>query len=209
MFPSDLDIIKGCIKLDIKAQEALFKKYGPELKKLCFRYCRSADDAQDVFQDSFIKIYKDLHTFRNQCPLIGWMKKIAVNTVLSFYRKKSKTNTFSFSEVFKSTEINSENEDSDKIVLMDEADLTYEATSQYEAALLQLSYEQLLSIISALDPPQNIIFNMFYIENFSHREIANTLDISENNCRILLHRAKKKLKESIKLLIHHTQVNVL
>lgn len=63
--------------------------------------------------------------------------------------------------------------------------------SEYEKALSKLTYEQLINLIKSLDPPQNIIFNMFYIENYSHKEIAKELNISENNCRTLLHRSKR------------------
>ncbi|MBO9703228.1 MAG: RNA polymerase sigma factor [Sporocytophaga sp.] len=204
MVLSDNDIVRGCAKGDLKSQEALFKKYGPELKKLSFRYSKSVEDAKDIFQEAFIKIFKDINSFRNEGALIGWMKRVTVNTAISFYRKKSNSGFFHLSIEPESEEELGSRDSSLQKYFNETEEIEDEDFSEYEKALSKLSYEQLINLIKSLDPPQNIIFNMFYVENYSHKEIARELKISENNCRTLLHRSKKKLKDSIRVLIYHT-----
>ena len=148
---TDIEIIKGCIKDDALCQKSLFNRYASALLGICMRYARNKEDAEDILQDSFIKIFKKISQFKGEGSFEGWMRRVVVNTALKKYTVSRYTKEFSVEEV-KDT------------VLPDSNDVP---------AFNHLTEKDLLVLIHNLPVGYRIIFNLYVIEWFQHDEIAN------------------------------------
>lgn len=168
------DIIEGCKRYSIKSQKALYELYAPVLYPICRRYICDKNLAADYLQDTFLIIYSQINTYNFQGSFEGWLKRICMNVCLQALRKK---------KFF---------EDVDNHDVQHEQD---EFSNEYDDLLEMFTYDDILNIIEELKPPLNIIFKLFYVDNWTHREIATELAITEANCRVLLFRSKAKMKE--------------
>ena len=170
----DIDhIIDLCKKEDPKAQKKLYDIYSPLLFSICLRYTKLYEDAEDVLIESFYKIFTKIHTFKGQGSFEGWMKKITVNEALMSLRKKNVLNL--------SVELSSIAE-----------------PSQEDGIISMLQYEELLTYLDRLPTGYRTVFNLYVIEGYKHREIAENLGISINTSKSQLILAKKKLRDLIK-----------
>jgi RNA polymerase sigma-70 factor (ECF subfamily) len=169
----DNDLLKGCLDGDRKYQRGLYQKYSPKMYAVCLRYCNSSDDAQDVLQDGFVKVFRNLDKFRHEGSFEGWLRRIFVNTAIEHYRKKS--NTYSISENV-------------------ELSVPDESVTAYD----KLTERDLMAVIAKLSPGYKAVFNMYVIEGYSHKEIASILGISEGTSKSQLARAKHLLQNLIK-----------
>jgi len=174
MFRED-DIIEGCRKGDKASQRVLYDHYGPKMLVTCLRYSKTREEAEDILQEGFIKVYNGLSKFRKESKLETWITRIMVNTALNYFRKK--LYLFPMVDV---EELNLPNE---------------------ESLISNLHFHQLLEMIQSLPQGCQIVFNLFAIEGFSHKEIASQLGISEGTSKSQYARArnllqKKLLKES-------------
>ncbi|MFO0435870.1 MAG: RNA polymerase sigma factor [Sphingobacteriaceae bacterium] len=167
------EIVERCKKDDAKAQEYLFNTYSKTLFGICCRYIKDRDDAQDVLQDSFIKIFLNINQFTGTGNFEGWMKRITVNTALHFLKEKSKLK-------FEGTD--------NLYVLEDETE--EEIDSDIKA-------EYIIECLNELPIGYRTIFNLFLIEGFSHKEIAEKLGIKESTSRSQYTKARKALIELI------------
>jgi RNA polymerase sigma-70 factor (ECF subfamily) len=168
----DSDLIKGCISGNRKYQEKLYETYSSKMYSVCLRYCSNSDDAQDVLQDGFVKVFKNLEKFREEGSFEGWVRKIFVNTAIEHYRKKA--NLVSITE---SIEVTQE-------------DYNWSGFDQ-------LLEKDLLKIIKRLSPGYRTVFNMYVVEGYSHKEIAQLLNINEGTSKSQLARAKAILQKMI------------
>ena len=166
------ELIAGCIRGDRQCQKALFQQYSGKLLAVCIRYTRHRMEAEDVLQDAFIKIFKNLEKFEGKGSFEGWMRRIVVNTALKNYNKSS----------FKK----------EKIGLED-----YQEGSMDPDVIASLYQEELLKVIEELPNGYRIVFNLYVIEGFSHREIAKELGIQESTSRSQLVKARKMLQSKI------------
>jgi len=166
-------LIKGCIKKDRKAQEALYNLYKTKLFPVCLKYCSTPIEAQDHLHDTFITIFDNIKKYKGKGSFEGWMKRIAINKAIDNYKKR---NTFELADYRK------ENLSDDLYVSKEE---------------MPLSYEILMSLIQNLPQQYRIVFNLYELDGFSHKKIATLLDISQNTSKSNLHRAKAILKEKI------------
>jgi RNA polymerase sigma-70 factor (ECF subfamily) len=176
------DIFEQCKKADARAQRILYDLFKGKLMGLCRRYTQSKEEAQDVLQEAFIRIFTHFHQLKSSEKLEGWMKSITVRTAINYYHKgKGRALMFSNMEDLASRYI------ADKTSLQDVTD------------------EHLISLVNALPDGCRIVFNMFAIEGFSHAEIAEMLRISEGTSRSQFYHAKHLLKEKLKCqnLIHY------
>jgi RNA polymerase sigma factor (sigma-70 family) len=166
------DLIKGCLSGDRKFQEKLYNIHSSKMYAVCLRYCSDTDDAQDVLQDGFIKVFKNLDKFRGEGSFEGWIRRIFVNTAIEHYRRK--TNLVSITE-------------------------TVEVTKEDDSwsAFDKLAEKDILQIIKQLSPGYRTVFNMYVIEGYSHREIGEILNISEGTSKSQLARAKNMLQKMI------------
>ena len=167
-------LLDSCKKGDAKAQKMLYDLFKAKLMGLCRRYTSTRDDAQDVLQETFIKIFQHINQLEDASKLESWMKRIAVNTAINLYRKNN----------------------AGKDILQYEIG---ERMMQEPAidSLLEVSDKYLVEMINSLPDAQRIVFNMFEVEGFSHLEIAELLEISEGNSRSRLFFAKQALREKL------------
>jgi RNA polymerase sigma-70 factor (ECF subfamily) len=170
---SESDLILGSIRGDRRMQELLYKTYSPKMYGVCLRYAGNPDDAQDILQEGFVKVFKNLNRFRGDGSFEGWIRRIFVNTAIEHYRRK--VNMYPVTE-------NQENTIEDK-------DWT---------AFDRLSQKDLLEIIQELSPGYRTVFNMYVVEGYTHRDIADILGISEGTSKSQLARAKAILQNVIK-----------
>ncbi|MCU0417526.1 MAG: RNA polymerase sigma factor [Cytophagaceae bacterium] len=178
------ELISGCVQGSRKAQQFLYQKYRGLLFAICCRYTKDKDEAKDIFQEAFIKIFENISNYRQQGSFEGWLKRITVNTALNYYRKNSKSVTSRIDESFE--------------VEQDEpAEISWIASIP-EAVLLKS--------ISDLPEELRVVFNLSAIENYSHKEIADLLQIKEDTSRTRLLRARRRLMEQLSKLYKH-QVN--
>lgn len=154
-------------------QRLLYERYAGKLFVVCKRYIRDADDAEDVLQDAFVKVFKHIETFRFECPLEAWLKRIVINTALKQLRKqKPWENTTDIDEVAS---------------LLPQAD----------ASLPALNYKYLLQLIQELPPGCQTVFNLYAIEGYNHPEIAELLGISEGTSKSQFFRARALLQQKL------------
>lgn len=171
----DQTLVGRCQNNDRLAQRQLYEQYAGKMFAVCLRYTKNADDAQDVMQDGFIKVFDKINTFRFECPLESWVRTVMVNTALSFLRKSLKwRNSIDIEAVI-------------------------ENGAETEVILSGFEYETLLGFIRELPAGCQTVFNLCAIEGFQHREIARMLGISEGTSKSQYHRAKQLLQD--KLLI--------
>lgn len=181
---SEEELISGCIKGKRSAQKALYDLYASRMFGICLRYARNRDDAEDMLQEGFIKIYSSMSSFRGQGSFEGWMKRIMVNNALNMLRKNAKA--FLFSELNEST-----------YVVPDETENENDLMKLYG----EISPQVLMKQIAALPDGYKVVFNLYAIEDYSHKEIGEMLNISENTSKSQLSRARKYLRKRLEELI--------
>lgn len=178
---SESDLIKGCIAGDRQMQEELYRRFAPKMYAVCFRYANNADDAQDLLQEGFIKIYRNLHRFRAEGSFEGWIRRVFVNTSIEQFRKKqAKLSMVSEKE---------ENTIEDRDI----------------SALESLAEKDILAIIQELSPGYRTVFNLYVVEGYSHKEIGDMLGISEGTSKSQLARAKSVLQKKVAQYLSDTQ----
>lgn len=163
-------LIKKCKKQDPRAQEQLYTLFGSKLFSICLKYSPDYTSAEDTLQDAFIIIFEKIGQFKNQGSFEGWLKRITINTALQKYRKQ---------KVF---EIINEEQIEEVEVEIDENDL---------------SLDYLLKIIQQLPDRYRLVFNLYVLDGYSHKEIAEMFNISIGTSKSNLARARYILKEKI------------
>jgi RNA polymerase sigma factor (sigma-70 family) len=170
---SDSDLIRGCLSGDSRMQEALYNRFAPKMYAVCLRYSNNADDAQDLLQEGFVKIFKNLDRFRAEGSFEGWVRRVFVNTSIEHYRRK--VNLVSASD-------------------REEAYIEDHSSN----ALDKLAEKDIIKLVQELSPGYRAVFNMYAIEGYSHKEIGTILGISEGTSKSQLARAKGILQKKVK-----------
>lgn len=165
------ELVRLCKQQDRKAQEKLYRDYSAQLFVLCLKYSANYEQARDLLQDSFIKIFENIQQYREKGTFEGWMTRIVINTAI----KKSKKNGIHLSIT---------------------GDIFEEIDEELDDEILSLDF--LIKIIQELPDAYRLVFNLYVMEEFSHKEIARMLGISEGTSKSNLARARIKLRESIK-----------
>jgi len=168
------EIIQSCIKKDAKAQKYLYQKYSSVLLGICIRYSRSLKDAEDILQDGFLKIFINIKNYSGKGSFEGWMKRIIINTSITYYN-----NNLKFKYHSDITEIN-------------ETDIS---NQNFETS--EFSQEELLNVINELSDGYRMVFNMFAIEGYKHKEIAKMLGIDINTSKSQFSRARKIVQQKL------------
>lgn len=168
-------IIEGCIAGDRRIQKLLYDRYSPIMLGICMRYSKSQDEAEDIMQDGFIKVFTNIETFRKQGSFEGWIKRIMVNTALNHYHKSQKNLHQNIDDIREST-------------IRDDSD-----------PVQKVPYTQMemLKAIRSLPEGYSMIFNLYVFEKFKHREIAEQLNISVNTSKSQLSKARTYLQKSL------------
>lgn len=170
---SESDLIKGCLNNERVAQELLYRRFSPKMYAVCLRYAGKAEDAQDILQDGFVKVFRNLHMYRGEGSFEGWIRRIFVNTAIEHYRRQ--VNLYPVTE-------HHENQ----------------LESKELSALDSLGAKDILLMIRELSPGYRTVFNLYVIEGYSHKEIAEIVGISEGTSKSQLARAKGVLQNMIK-----------
>jgi RNA polymerase sigma-70 factor (ECF subfamily) len=169
-----INIIDGCLKGNRRDQELLYRRHASRLYAVCLQYSGNDEEARDILQESFIKIFANLYTYKHEGSFEGWMRRIVVNTALEKYR--SRHNLFRVDDIDQMPEIDAEPDNEDYAGL-DAADL--------------------LSIIRELPPKYRMVFNLYAIEGYSHKEIGKLVNISEGTSKSNLARARIILQRRV------------
>lgn len=166
------ELLVLCRKNDRKAQQELYQRYSRRMYALCLRYCGNQMEAEDLMITGFMKIFSLLDRYEAKGSLEGWMRRIMVNEALMALRKKR--------------------------TLYAEVSVDYaEAEVSYQDLSSQLHAEELLALVQALPAGYRTVFNLFALEGYSHKEIADLLGISENTSKSQLSRARALLQEQV------------
>ncbi len=167
----DLDkIIKGCIKYNAGAQEELYRRYKDMLFVLSLKYCRNEAEAEDNLHNAFIEIFTSINKYKASGSFEGWMKRIAINKAIDSYKKSIQM-----------------------IPIKDD----YMGDTDVTDTEMDLPMDRLLSFVQQLPDKYRLVFSLYELDDHSHKEIAQLLDISEGTSKSNLHRAKAILKEKI------------
>ena len=162
-------IIAGCLHNDAASQRELFNRYSPKMLSVCYRFAQNREDAEDMLQEGFIKVFTQMHTFQNKGSFEGWVRRIMVHTSINFLKKYKK-----FTESLDLT--SAEN---------------LEVKEESIASIMQS--KQVVECIRQLPIGYKTVLNLFAIEGYSHREISILLDIEESTSRSQYTRAKNML----------------
>lgn len=175
---TEQEIIDGCRKEDPHFQEYLYRKYYSLFMKICSRYTRDMHDAEQLLNDSMLRVFTHIGNYAAKGSFEGWMKKIVVNTCLDYLRSSYlKT---SMQMLFNTTMVN------DSVI------------SIGNDAMNNIQFSALLAMVQSLSPMTRTVFNLFVFEGYSHKEIAIMLDISEGTSAWHVNNARTQLQEKIR-----------
>ncbi len=172
-------IIQGCLHNKQASQEALFKFFFSKMLTVCLRYTSDRDTAQELLQDAFIKVFDKLKKYENTGSFEGWVKRIVVNTCIDYYRKAKRDPLFL----------------SEEAVIKDTGE-SFEDFDQED--IQELNTSIIMKEIANLSPAYRTVFNLFVIENYSHKEIAEMLGVTEGTSKSNLAKAKMNLQKALK-----------
>jgi RNA polymerase sigma-70 factor (ECF subfamily) len=170
------ELIKKCIRNDTGAQQELYNRFAPKMLSICHRYASSKDDAEDIFQEGFLRIFENLNQLKNHDLAEWWMMKIFINEALKLYNSKKRIN------------------------LVEDLSVIKPAPETEYGVAEKLGTDEITQLIRKLPDRMRIVFNMYVIEGFSHSEIAAMLNISEGTSKSNLHDARKTLQRKISAL---------
>jgi len=171
---------EGCLQNDRKQQEALYRALAPKMLAVCMRYANDRDEAQDILQEGFIKMFNNVHKFRGDGNLEGWIRRIMVHTAISRYRKLKPM-----------------------VLVEDMAEEGAISSAAHNANNLEVN--DLMKLVQQLPQVYRSVFNMYAVEGYSHQEIGNKLGITELLSRTTLYRARNILKEKLSQLTSQEQ----
>lgn len=167
-------IIDGCRKGRSSSQEALYKRFSAAMYGLCLQYASNEEDARDILQDGFVKVYRKIDQVKNPQAFPGWIRRVMINTALEKYRSQ--------------------------VVLQRIDEVNVESRGQAEeAAFDSLTCDELVNLIQELTPRYRLVFNLFAIEGYNHQEISEELGISVGTSKSNLSRARAILQEKIRI----------
>ena len=165
------ELIEGCRKGNRASQKALYERYCRKMLVVCLRYSKTTGEAEDILQEGFVKVFNGLKEFRQESKLETWITRIMVNTALNVHRRK--------------------------LYLYPMVDVAEINLPDAELSLSGINFQQLLEMIQTLPHGCQIVFNLFAIEGFSHKEIADRLGISEGTSKSQFARARSLMQAKL------------
>jgi RNA polymerase sigma-70 factor (ECF subfamily) len=172
-------IVDACVRGDRMNQEVLYKSFYGKMLTVCMRYSKNKEEAYDILQEGFVKVFNKLKNFEKKGSLEGWIRRIMANTAIDHIRKK-KDFYLSSDELFEMDNLVDDSNDESEL---DE--------------LLQMKADVIITFVQKLSPAYRTVFNMYVIENMTHQEIADYLNISVGTSKSNLAKAKNNLKEMV------------
>ncbi len=174
---TDEQLVEGCLIPDAKAQKQLYERFNRKMFAVCLRYSSSREEAEDILQEGFVKVFQKISSYKGEGSLEGWIRRVVVNTALDHFRQQKM--------IWSGLEM-AEDQISD------------------ETTLGKLEVQELLKLIQNLPNGFRTVFNLYAIEGYNHREIGELLGISENTSKSQYSRARTQLIESVEQ--HYKQV---
>jgi RNA polymerase sigma factor (sigma-70 family) len=164
-------ILQGCLKNNAVAQKALYQKYSAKMLVVCYRYGHNREDAEDMLQEGFIKVFSQIHTFENRGALEGWIRRIIVHTCINHLKKNKRFN--------------------------ESVDIIYANSVQVREENIPsiIQAKEVVECIRMLPMGYRTVLNLYAIEGFNHKEISTMLDIEESTSRSQYTRAKAMLED--------------
>src|SRR3954462_10072326 len=177
-------IIAGCLHNEPAAQRELYNRFSPKMLPVCYRFAQSREDAEDMLQEGFIKVFMQMHTFENKGAFEGWVRRIIVHTCINLLKKNKRFN--------------------------ESLDLEHASSLHVKEETLPsiLQAKQVVECIRLLPIGYRTVLNLYALEGYSHKEIAEILDIEESTSRSQYTRAKQMLEEILirkKILPKHNE----
>jgi RNA polymerase sigma-70 factor (ECF subfamily) len=166
-------LVEACIRNERTAQRQLYELFASKFYAIAVRYMKDEEDAADVLQDTFVKVFKHVNTFRFDCPFEAWARRILINTALKALQKKKRRG-----------------------YQVDAEEMTNQL-SEKATDISNMALEELMGLIHELPDGCQTIFNLYAIEGYKHHEIADLLDISEGTSKSQYSRAKQILKQKL------------
>ncbi|MCG8578333.1 MAG: RNA polymerase sigma factor [Bacteroidales bacterium] len=173
---NDKQLLEGCRRHERKAQEQLYRKYAGEMLRVCLAYEPDRDEAKDILQNAFLKVFRNIEAYTGEGALKAWIRRIITNTAIDAFRKKKKNTTLRIDDLGDISE-----------PLVDSSD--------------PLVCQDLLKEVEKLPDGARMVFNLYAIEGYNHKEIAERLNISEGTSKSQLSRARKLLNEQLMSVI--------
>jgi RNA polymerase sigma-70 factor (ECF subfamily) len=164
-------MLAGCLKNNATAQEALYNRFSPRMLGVCYRFAKNREDAEDMLQEGFIKVFTQMHQYRNEGALEGWIRRIIVHTCINNLKKNKK--------------------------FSDSLDIIHASSLHVNEEMIPsiMQAKQVVECIRMLPLGYRTVLNLYAIEGFPHKEIAAMLDIEESTSRSQYTRAKAMLEE--------------
>lgn len=164
-------MLAGCIRNNAAAQEALYNRFSPRMLGVCYRFAKNREDAEDMLQEGFIKVFTQIHQYRNEGALEGWIRRIVVHTCINILKKNKK--------------------------FSDSVDIIHATGVHINEEMIPsiMQAKQVVECIRTLPLGYKTVLNLYAIEGYSHKEIASMLDIEESTSRSQYTRAKAMLEE--------------
>lgn len=170
-------IIEGCARHERKAQQMLYDKYSRFLLGICLRYAEDKAEGEDILQDSFLKIFSNIKDFSGTGSFIGWLRKVAVNTAITHYHKNLKYRY---------------HVDIDEYVSVEAGVTSFEED--------YFTSDELYMVLNELPTGYRMVFNLYAVEGYKHKEIAEMLGVDTNTSKSQYSRAKAVIREKLEKL---------
>ncbi len=169
---TEAELIDGCLAGQAVAQKQLYERYSARMMAVCLRYAQTTFEAEDVLQEGFVTVYRTLGSFRRECPLEFWIRRIMVNAALRQHRRNA------------------------PLVAVSDGDYP-ETLASEEFTFSNYAYTELLAVVQELAPRYRLVFNLYAIEGYTHKEIGEMLDISEGTSKSQYSRARVVLQTKL------------
>lgn len=177
---TEKELIAGCLREDKHCQQVVFSRYAGKMMSVCLRYARHRMEAEDILQDGFVKVFKHLSSFQFNGSFEGWIRRIMVNTALKVCSKSA----------FKKENIGMEDYQDDPV---------------NPSIFSKLSADEIMAMVSSLPEGYRIVFSLYVVEGYSHKEIGEKLEIGESTSRSQLVKARRILQ---KMVLEHQKIAV-
>lgn len=177
---SESDLVEGCRQGDRKLQKELYERFAPKMFGVCLRYAGTTEEAEDILQEGFVKVFNKIGSFRGEGSFEGWIRRIIVNTAIEHFRRKTYLQPV--------TEREEETVESDYLSVLD-----------------SLAEKDIIGLVQQLSPGYRSVFNMYVVEGYTHKQIGELLGISEGTSKSQLSRAKAILQDLVRTHLDQKQ----
>lgn len=164
------DFIAACVNQERWAQKKLYEDHYPIMLPVCLRYAHNENEALDILHEAFIKVLKNMSKYQSGTSLKAWIKRIVVNTSIDYYRKNTRRRT-------------------------EDIDTAYGVSQDSPDAVSSMTAQEIMAVLQQLSPAYRTVFNLYVVEGYSHKEVADAMGITESTSRSNLVKARSKMRE--------------